>query len=72
MYQYIAFPQNYEEEGDFFYSYGIKIMEEKTVIKTVSYISFSKRDVLRFADMCTRLQVSPVNFDDVLEDFLSG
>lgn len=51
--------------------YGIEIVRDKAVIGRFEDITFSKEKINYFADVCNRCQVSPVHFNDVLENFLS-
>ena len=71
MYIFTVFSESENSNGEDQDSYGIMIFKDKILLKSVSSISYLKEKAYSFAEMCTRCQVSPVNFDDVLEDFLS-
>lgn len=58
-------------DGNFCCNYGIEIISNDTVIRRVEDITFSKEKITVFADACNRCQISPIHFDDVLENFLS-
>lgn len=51
--------------------YGIEILEDGKVLKTFSSITFLEEKINRLTDLCNKFQISPVHFDDVLENFLA-
>ncbi|MBQ9086459.1 MAG: hypothetical protein IJY47_04660 [Clostridia bacterium] len=53
-------------------SYGIEVYEGETgvLITSICDISCNRQRVVRLADQCNRLALSPIHLRDVIEDFL--
>lgn len=57
--------------GNAYNSYGIKATKNGEVLFTFSNITYKENVIIKFAELCNEYQISPVHFEDVLENFLS-
>ena len=64
----------YNQDIGRYISYGITIYDYTNCnyhkLKTISDISTNEELVTKLAAMCTRGQLSPIHFMDVIEDFI--
>ena len=58
------------EEGDYYTGYGIEIWEAGERIQSVPDIFLPIYDAEALADLCNRLQLAPIHFREVAEDYL--
>lgn len=58
-------------DGKEYHTYGIRLSYAGTEV-SVEDLSLDKNAVLQLAERCNRLQLSPIHFKDVLEDFLES
>ena len=58
------------EEGDHYTVYGIEIWEAGERIQSVPDIFLHIYDVEALAALCNRLQLDPIHFREVAEDYL--
>ncbi len=70
MYNFAVIKEKVSCGNDTFYSYGIKASKNSKVLFTFSNITFKESIITRFAELCNKHQISPVHFEDVLENFL--
>ena len=59
------------EEYGCYKSYGIDVLSNKAVIKSIKDISLKKKPLKKLMQMCNRLKLSEIHINDVIEDFLS-
>lgn len=52
-------------------SYGIQVSKSEEVLFTLGNITFEEDVIKKFAELCNKHQISPVHFEDVLENFLT-
>lgn len=52
-------------------SYGIRVSENEEDLFVFNNITFKEDIIIKFAELCNKHQISPVHFDDVLENFLT-
>ncbi len=51
-------------------TYGIQLSRNGCILSEINDISTDFQAVCALADQCTRLELSPVHFPDVIEDFI--
>lgn len=52
-------------------SFSISISESGKTIKEFEGVTLLETHVFKFAELCNKHQISPIHFDDVLENFLT-
>ncbi len=57
--------------GQNYVCYGIRLICAGTEV-TVEDLSLDREEVEELVALCNRLELSPVHFRDVIEDFLAG
>lgn len=73
MFLYVPFEEIcYRPEFGNYLSCGIAVFQGKELLMSVSDISTEAKEVVRLADLCSKEQLSPIHFYDVIEDFLSA
>ena len=51
-------------------AYGIDVFENGTLVRSVKDITTEEARLSVLVDLCNRLQLSPFQLDDIVEDFL--
>lgn len=59
-----------DEDIGRYISYGIDVVENEAVLRSVKDITTDEARLSGLVDLCNKLQLSPVHLDDVIEDFL--
>ena len=59
-----------DEDIGRYISYGIDVVENEAVLRSVKDITTDEARLSGLVDLCNKLQLSPVQLDDVIEDFL--
>lgn len=52
-------------------SFSISILKDGKTIKELDDVALLKTHVFKFAELCNKNQISPIHFDDALENFLT-
>lgn len=60
-----------DEESCVHMTYGIELLADSEVIKSYPDIFAEREDAEAFATLCNNLDLSPVHFDDVIEDVIT-
>ncbi|MDD5795319.1 MAG: DUF6514 family protein [Oscillospiraceae bacterium] len=68
MYNYAVLKENNSLNDE---TFGIVISEDENILRTFKDITYSQNTINTFAELCNRCQISPIHFDDVLENFLT-
>lgn len=71
MYNFAVITERVSCGNDTLNFYGIKVSKNGEGLFTFKNITFSEDVIKRFAGLCNKHQISPVHFDDVLENFLT-
>ena len=66
----IRLDQLKDEDIGRYISYGIDVVENEAVLRSVKDITTDEARLSGLVDLCNKLQLSPVQLDDVIEDFL--
>ena len=70
--KYFVTKDEYEsEEGERYVGYGISVIDNDKVVKSVSNISCSVKLVKKLCDICNKLKLDNEQLNDVVEDFLA-
>lgn len=73
MFWYVPFEETlYHPEFGNYRSCGIAVFQGKELLMSVSDISTEAKEVVRLADLCSKEQLFPIHFYDVIEDFLTA
>ena len=59
-----------DEDIGRYISYGIDVVENEAILRSVKDITTDEARLSGLVDLCNKLQLSPVQLDDVIEDFL--
>lgn len=51
--------------------YGLEAVEENTVLERSDGIFRDKRSAVRFAQLCSELELSPLHLSDIVQDILN-
>lgn len=69
---YIPFEETfYHPEFGAYHSCGIAVFQGKELLMSVSDISTVEKDVICLANLCSKEQLFPIHFPDVVPDFLA-
>ncbi|MCH5300968.1 MAG: hypothetical protein J1E56_06580 [Ruminococcus sp.] len=71
MYNFSVITEKIHFDNHSYNSYGIKASKDGEVLLTFSHITFKEKTIIKFAELCNEHQISPVHFEDILENFLS-
>ncbi|MBR3848119.1 MAG: hypothetical protein IKM21_02380 [Oscillospiraceae bacterium] len=61
----------YLEDVGKYKSYGIELREGECVIEKIRDIDISREGVEELYALCNKLELSPIHFRDVIEDYIS-
>lgn len=60
-----------EDSFDSYVSYGIDIICNKAIVRSIKDISLNKNELSSLIEKCNRLKLSEIHIYDVIDDFLS-
>lgn len=70
--KYILIRDTYSDDNGNHIGYGIVAVDsESKIVSAARDLSCNKDEVARLVEMCNGLELSPVHFQDVVEDFLN-
>ena len=68
---YVTEDMMYCEDVGKYRSYGIELREGERVIERIRDIDISREGVEALCKLCNKLELSPIHFRDVIEDYIS-
>ncbi|MEE1220092.1 MAG: DUF6514 family protein [Ruminococcus sp.] len=51
--------------------YGINVLQNGLIVKSINCITHSKTDMQKLCDMCNKLKLEICHLDDIIEDYLT-
>ena len=71
MYKFAVITEKVSCGNDTYTSYGVKASKDEETLFIFSNITFEESIITKFVKLCNEHQISPIHFEDVLENFLT-